>query len=394
MDLVREGRGSRAAVRAYASQVHPVFMLPAVAASLAGGTLVAADGEGVAISLDIAAVHALAICFAVYTAHVTDGYVDFHVRGEDDDHPLTVAGCRLGRAVASVGFAACLLFAWMRSGWVAGVLTLPTWVIAVLHAPQLDVTPAGATLGYPVGVALALLGGYAVQTGGVGPLALALAGVLLVVLAGVKVVDDAQDTAYDRSIGKRTVSVVVGPDRARRWANWTLFTGGVLVLPLTIAGPFPASAPAAPLVFGAVALAAARAPPERATMLLVRGAYLLLAILLVSVHFHPLAGSAAALDITVLRNYTYLATLVAFGSLAGMLCWRAGAVHAAARTIAVLYPVAYVWDWYTLSVGVFTIPLRTGVEFAGIPLEEHLFMVVVPALVIGVHETLRPVDDQ
>jgi lycopene cyclase domain-containing protein len=388
MDLIREGHGTRAAVRAYASQVHPVFMLPAVAASLAGGTLVIATGGG-SVWLGVAAVHALAIFFAVYTAHVTDGYVDFHVRGEDDDHPLTVAGCRLGRAVASAAFAACLRFVWLRGGWVAGLLTLPTWVIAVLHAPQLDVTPAGATLGYPVGVSLALLGGYAVQTGTVGPLALALAGLLLVVLAGVKVVDDAQDTAYDRSIGKRTVPVVVGPDRARRWANWTLFAGGVLVLPLTIAGPLPASAPAAPLVFGAVALAATRAPPERATMLLVRGAYLLLAILLVAIHLQPLAGSAAALDITVLGSYTYLATLVAFGSLASVLCWRAGAVREAARTIAVLYPIAYVWDWYTLSAGVFAIPLRTGIEFVGIPLEEHLFMVVVPALVVGIHETLR-----
>jgi lycopene cyclase domain-containing protein len=61
--------------------------------------------------------------------------------------------------------------------------------------------------------------------------------------------------------------------------------------------------------------------------------------------------------------------------------------------VAVCYPLAYVWDWYTLEVGVFAIPLRTGVELLGIPLEEHLFMLVVPAFVVGVHETLRRADD-
>jgi hypothetical protein len=55
----------------------------------------------------------------------------------------------------------------------------------------------------------------------------------------------------------------------------------------------------------------------------------------------------------------------------------------------VLYPFALAWDWYTLTVGVFEIPLRTGVELLGVPLEEHIFMVLVPAMVVGTHESLR-----
>jgi lycopene cyclase domain-containing protein len=93
-------------------------------------------------------------------------------------------------------------------------------------------------------------------------------------------------------------------------------------------------------------------------------------------------------DITVLGPYTYLATEVAWGALAFVLLWYADAFRAAARTILVLYPAAFVWDWYTLRVGVFEIPLRTGVDLLGIPIEEHIFMVVVPAMVIGTHETL------
>lgn len=86
--------------------------------------------------------------------------------------------------------------------------------------------------------------------------------------------------------------------------------------------------------------------------------------------------------------YTYLATEVAFGALAAGLLYRANAFGRAAKTVAVLYPLGFVWDWYTLHIGVFEIPLRTGVELLGIPLEEHLFIVVVPALVIAVHENV------
>jgi lycopene cyclase domain-containing protein len=106
-----------------------------------------------------------------------------------------------------------------------------------------------------------------------------------------------------------------------------------------------------------------------------------------------LAGGSAALggvpDISVFGPYTYLVTEVVFGSFAAILLWRTNAVRRATTTIAVLYPIAYTWDWYTLEVGVFAIPLRTGAELLGIPIEEHLFIVVVPSLVIGIHEFLH-----
>jgi lycopene cyclase domain-containing protein len=97
-------------------------------------------------------------------------------------------------------------------------------------------------------------------------------------------------------------------------------------------------------------------------------------------------------DIGVLGPYTYLATELLWGAVALALLAYAGAFRAAARTILVLYPFAYVWDWYTLTVGVFEIPLRTGVMLLGIPIEEHLFMVVVPAMVVGAHESLAKLD--
>ncbi|WP_363464260.1 lycopene cyclase domain-containing protein [Halogeometricum borinquense] len=386
MAISRHGTGATNAAKALASQVHPVFMLPPLASSLFGAAL-AGD-----ISFGPAFVHVLAIFFAVYTAHVKDGLVDFYVRGEDDDHPMTKRGCVLGLVGAAVGFLCCLGYLWTAVGIGAAVVTLPTWVIGFLHAPQLDMNPVTATVGYPVGIALAIAGGYYVQTGALSPEPLAFASVFLVLLTGVKIIDDAKDYDYDASIDKRTVAVVLGPRRARRFAHSLFWAGLIAVLLLTVDGLFPPFAVVAALAFGLVALVTRRAGPKLATMLLVRGTYVFLALLVLAVWFRPLAGLSLP-DIGVLGGYTYLATEVLFGAIALALLLRANAVRRAAVTIAAIYPVAYLWDWYTLEVGVFAIPLRTGIELFGIPLEEHLFMVVIPAFVIGVHEMLGQVRD-
>jgi lycopene cyclase domain-containing protein len=382
MAIARHGTGALPVVRALASQVHPVFMLPPVATSLFGALLAPAVAPLPALA------HVVAVFFAVYTAHVKDGYVDFHRRGEDDDHPMTARGCRLALAGAAVGFAGALVALYVLVGPGAALVTLPTWAIGYLHAPQLDTGPATATAGYPTGVALCILGGHYVQAGTLAPAPLAYAAVFLVVLCGVKVIDDAQDYDYDRSIDKRTVAVAVGPRRARELAHGLLLAGAVAVLWGTVDGVFPASAPLAVLAVLPVAYVARDADPRLATMLLVRGVYVLLALLVVAEWFRPLAGAPLP-DVGVLGPYTYLATEVAFGGLALALLARAGAFRRVARTVVVLYPLAYVWDWYTLTVGVFAIPLRTGVSLFGVPVEEHLFMVVVPALVVGVHETIN-----
>jgi lycopene cyclase domain-containing protein len=360
-------------------------MLPPLASAWFGAVLAPA------VDLTTAAIHVVAIFLAVYTAHVKDGYVDFHVRGEDDDHPMTRRGCVLGLAGAATGFALAVLALWALAGPGAALVTLPTWVIGYLHAPQLDTNPVTATAGYPAGIALAIVGGFYVQVGALAAAPLTFAGVFLFVLAGVKVIDDATDYEYDRSIGKRTVAVALGTDRARRLAYWLMGVGLFAVLPAAIEGVVPPSAALATLAFGSVAILARGAGPKLATMLLIRGAYLFLAALFLSVWLRPLA-SVPLPDVGVLGPYTYLATEIAFGSLAAVLLAYSGSFRSAARTVAVLYPVAYLWDWYTLTVGVFEIPLRTGVEFLGIPLEEHLFMIVVPALVVGVHESLRTVS--
>lgn len=282
MVFARHGGGVREDAQALFSQVHPVFMLPPIAASWFGNML-AGD-----FSLSLGALHMTAIFAAVYTAHVKDGYVDFYLRGEDDDHPLSKAGCERALAASTALFFACLAGLWYLVSLPAALITLPTWLIAYHHAPQLDMNPITATSGYPAGIALAILGGYYVQVGSIAPIALAFALVFLVLLSGVKVIDDEQDFEYDTSINKRTVAVVLGPEHARSAAYGLMALALALVVGFVFLQIFPPETTLAVLAFGVVAAIARRADSEIATMLLVRGSYVFLALLLAAVFFRPL----------------------------------------------------------------------------------------------------------
>ncbi|MFD1512164.1 UbiA family prenyltransferase [Halomarina rubra] len=283
MSIARHGSGVGAALGALASQVHPVFMLPPVAASAFGAVL--------AESFDpvVATLYAVVVFSALYVAHVKDGYVDFHVRGEDDDHPLTVRGCRLALAGASTVFFVGLAGVYVLVGPVGAALTLPGWLIGYLHAPQLDMNPVTATTGYPLGIGFALLGGYYVQAEALSATVVAFAAVFVVVLSGIKVIDDAKDYEYDRSISKRTVAVVLGRERARTAAYALMATGLLVVTALAVLTPvFPTSSVLAVGVFAAVASLTRRMDPATSTAVLIRGSYLFLAVLVVAVWLRPL----------------------------------------------------------------------------------------------------------
>ena len=282
MSLARHGEGPAAVFEAFRSQIHPVFMLPPVAAS-AFGTVLAVD-----FAFGLAVLHMATAFCALYVAHIKDGYVDFHIRGEDDDHPLSARGCRVGLAGASVAFFGGCLALGVLVDPLAALLTLPGWVIGYLHAPQLDLHPVGATAGYPAGIGIALLGGFYVQTTTLTLPVVAYAAVFTTILCGIKTVDDATDYAYDKSIGKRTVAVVLGRRGARRFGHLLMLVGMAAVALLAAVGVFPPTAAAASVVFGAVLEISRRADAKHATMLLIRGSYVFLAVLVVSAWFQPL----------------------------------------------------------------------------------------------------------
>ncbi|MFB6186813.1 MAG: ubiquinone biosynthesis protein UbiA, partial [Halobacteriaceae archaeon] len=89
--------------------------------------------------------------------------------------------------------------------------------------------PVGATMGYPIGVFIALVGGYYVQALHLRLLPLLMGGILLLLLSGIKIIDDSQDIHYDESIAKPTVAVLVGKRRAWQLANLLMVLAFVFV---------------------------------------------------------------------------------------------------------------------------------------------------------------------
>ncbi|WP_353633879.1 UbiA family prenyltransferase [Halobacterium sp. NMX12-1] len=230
--------------RGVLATVQPTFMLPAVGLALAGGA------HAPTVSLPLAAAHAAAVAAALYTAHVVDEYVDAHVRGEHD--PVLSATAATAAAVASsLGFAALAALLWAAGTREAVAATLPLWALAVLHAPVLDTHPLSVTVDYPVGVALAFLGGYLVQTGRLAPGVAAVAVLLVVSLSGLKVSIDRLDREFDHAIGKRTFPVLLGDRASTRVGAAVHALAAALVVGFVAASVLPPLA----LIAGVIALA-------------------------------------------------------------------------------------------------------------------------------------------
>ncbi|GAA0268657.1 UbiA family prenyltransferase [Halobacterium noricense] len=230
--------------RGFLAGVKPTFMLPAVALALAGSALAPT------ISLLLAVAHAAAVGTALYTAHVVDEYVDAHVRGEHD--PVLSAAAATAAAVAStLAFAVLATALWVAGARAAVAATLPLWALAVLHAPVLDKHPVTVTVDYPVGVALAFAGGYLAQTGHLAPGIAAVAVVLVVSLSGLKISIDRLDQAFDRTIHKHTLPVLLGDRTSARVAAAVHVLAAVLVAGFVAASILPTLA----LIAAAAALA-------------------------------------------------------------------------------------------------------------------------------------------
>ncbi len=282
MSLAQAGGGPVTMASAYLSKVHPVFMLPPIAAAAFGAIIAGA------INPPAAAVHILAIFCSVYTAHLKDTYIDYHVRGEDDTCPLTRRGCWAGIIVASLVMAGCLVLLYQLVDLWAVALTAPGWFIGYLHAPHLDTNPVTTTVGYPTGIALAIIGGYYIQVASLSIEVVAISLVFLVLLSGVKIVDDLQDYEWDLANHKRSAGVVLGFERAHSLAIWLMGStlGGVIILGLF--GVIEPSSSLAAGVFAPILIVARKRDPRLGTMLLIRGSYLFLAVLVAAAWWRPL----------------------------------------------------------------------------------------------------------
>lgn len=218
--------------RGLLSYVHPAFMAPAVGMSLFGGLLAPA------FAVVPGALHALAVGLALYTAHLKDGYVDGHLRGEETP-ALSVRWNRWSMWAATAAFVVVLGALWWSVGLTAALVVVPLWILAILHAPHLDTNPVAGTVGYPLGIGVTIAGGFFVQTHHLPSRILGVALVFVVILSGVKISTDRLDYEFDRSIRKRTVPVALGIERANRVTVGLFLFASVLVVGFVAADTFP-----------------------------------------------------------------------------------------------------------------------------------------------------------
>ncbi len=213
-------------------QVNPFFLVPAVAVAGFGGAL------AIEVSVEIVVVHCSTVALAIYVAHLMDAYVDYYVRGEDSEVGLSSRSLVGAIVASSVGFFLLAGVLWRSAGVGSVAVTVPLWVLAIAHAPVLDRNPITGTAGYPVGIALAFIGGYVAQTGEVTPPVLLIAASYVGILSGCKIMVDQLDYDADLALSKRTVPVVIGRTRARVSADALVLAGVIVILVGTALGVF------------------------------------------------------------------------------------------------------------------------------------------------------------
>lgn len=247
------------ALTGFLAYVRPTFFVPAVGMSIYGGAL----SMGVAPDPLAGALHAGLVGLALFVAHLRDGYVDGHVRDEETPR-LPAAAFRWGIRAGGLVAVALTGVLFVRSGPAAAVSVGVLLTLALLHAPYLDRHPLTVTVDYPIGIAVALLGGAAAQTGSVTLRTVGVAAAFVGLLSGIKIGIDRLDADFDASIGKRTVPVAYGAQGAKRIAAGVFAATAVLTVATAAGSTRPIAVGAAATVPIGCALATAFVPAGRA----------------------------------------------------------------------------------------------------------------------------------
>ncbi len=218
--------------RVYWSQVHPVFMVAAIGATVVGGLYSPVSNPPNLL------VFCAGVFAALYFAHVKDSYVDFFERREDSFSFLTKKQSKKAMLLSALGVLACLLYFAFFGFWLAIPIIFCGFLLAYFHTPM-DLNPVGATAGYPTGLALAMLGGYYVQAGTIPASMILFAIAVWLILNGVKIVDDVKDFDWDKRFGKMAAPVFFGKKRAKEIAAALVFAGASLGIFLSFKGVLP-----------------------------------------------------------------------------------------------------------------------------------------------------------
>jgi hypothetical protein len=134
--------------RSAGPRVRGTDIILATGISAYGGALSSGTAEPL-----VGALHASLVGLPLYVAHLRDGYVDGHRRGEETPRP-SVARFRVGIRAGGLAVLAPSGVLLARAGLPAAISILAVLLFALLRAPSLDCHPLGVTVDYPVGIAI------------------------------------------------------------------------------------------------------------------------------------------------------------------------------------------------------------------------------------------------
>jgi 1,4-dihydroxy-2-naphthoate octaprenyltransferase len=261
----------------FLAYVRPTFMLPAVGMSVYGGALSQSAVDPLA-----GALHAGVVGLALFVAHLRDGSIDGHRRGEELPR-LSLTAFRWGIRAGSLAVLALSGVLFVRVGSLAALSTVALLALALLHAPYLDRHPLTVTIDYPIGIGVALLGGYAAQTGDVTLRVVGVAAAFVGLLSGIKIGIDRLDAEFDGSIGKRTVPVAFGSRGADRIAAIVFVATAAVTAAVGVGSVRPTAVVAAvPIPIGCL-LVTVVASPDRAVRIQMGLTYAFATLLFVGV---------------------------------------------------------------------------------------------------------------
>ena len=220
-------------------EVRPPVAIPVMLATLLGGAIAGIRDWGTMLLF-------MASSFLVlFAAHVKDSMVDYWVRREmelgyrsrfgDSGGILRKEEMALCMGVATGFFFSIMVYLVLTTTWLLLPIMLACFVLALTYVPYFDKTVA-KNIFWPLGVVIVIWGGFVVQSRTLALEPILVGAVVFILLSFGGILDDLPDADVDRKLGKRTIPVILGIEKANRIAYAGIYSGATLGVALSLSG--------------------------------------------------------------------------------------------------------------------------------------------------------------
>ena len=220
-------------------EIRPPVAVPVVLAALLGGAMAGVRDWGLMLLF-------MASSFlALFVAHVKDSMIDFWVRREmelgyrsrfgDSGGVLRKEEMALCLGAAAGFFFSIMVYLVLTTTWLLLPIMSAGFVLALTYVPYFDKTVA-KNIFWPLGVIIAIWGGFVVQYHALALEPILVGAVVFIVLSFGGILDDLPDADVDKKLGKRTIPVILGIEKANRIAYAGIYLGMALGIALSFSG--------------------------------------------------------------------------------------------------------------------------------------------------------------